>query len=193
MGTMRRFASVARRIAILFFPLVIGGSVRHASAQFPGSILDQAYLNIQIEPQQTIEWCWVASARMVATYFNKKTPPQCAMLQAQYGAPCCSNPGLCTVPGHIAQVQQLIQSFGLHASQMGPPVNGYALLSLFKNGHPIVIHLAMGHFVVASGIRVVATPAGPLGIVRILDPYYGAQDVPLPQLYTQWDAGVYVF
>jgi hypothetical protein len=90
---------------------------------------------------------------MVATYYNKQTPPQCAMLQQQYSAPRCANPQLCTVPGHISQVQQLIQSYGLQASFIGPPTNGYVLLELFKQGHPLVIHLVQGHFVVASGSR----------------------------------------
>jgi ABC-type bacteriocin/lantibiotic exporter with double-glycine peptidase domain len=161
-------------------------------AQVPSQVLDQAYLPIQIEPQQTLEWCWVASARMVARYFSKQTPSQCAMLQEQYGAPCCADPQSCTVPGSIFQVQQLIRSFGLKASLIGPPTNGYVLLALFKQNHPIVIHLVQGHFAVASGIKVVATPAGPLGIVHILDPFYGIQDVPLPTLYQQWDGAVYV-
>jgi Papain-like cysteine protease AvrRpt2 len=166
--------------------------LNRAEAQVPGQVLDQAYLPIQIEPQQTLEWCWVASARMVANYFSKQTPPQCAMLQEQYDAPCCANPQLCTVPGSIYQVQQLIQNFGLRASLVGPPTNGYDLLALFKQNHPIVIHLVQGHFAVASGIKVVATPSGPLGIVRILDPLFGVQDVPLPNLYQQWDGAVYV-
>jgi hypothetical protein len=188
-----KFSRLCRFVLMSAVGLVaIGGFPAEAEAQVPGSVLDQAYLPIQIEPQQTLEWCWVASARMVATYYNKQTPPQCAMLQSQYGAPCCGNPQLCTVPGSIYQVQQLIQSFGLQASLVGPPTNGYVMLAWFKQGHPIVIHLAEGHFVVASGIKVVATPQGPLGIVRILDPFFGQQDVPLPVLYQQWDAAVYV-
>ncbi len=185
--------SVCGALLLCWAFFTVGAPFTEAEAQLPGHILDQAYLDIQIEPQETLVWCWVASARMVATYYNKKTPPQCAMLQQQYGAPCCTNPQFCTVPGHITQIQQLIQSFGLHASVLGPPSNGYVLLSLFKKGHPVVIHLVQGHFAVASGIKVVATPMGPLGIVRVLDPFYGVQDVPLPTLLAQWDAALYVY
>jgi hypothetical protein len=32
-----------------------------------------------------------------------------------------------------------------------------------------------------------------LGIAHVLDPYFGIQDVPLPQLYQQWDAALYVY
>jgi hypothetical protein len=181
-----------RTLVLTLALLVAGVPFSTAKAQLPGQILEQAYLNIKIEPQQTMEWCWVASARMVATYYNRETPPQCAMLHQQYGAPCCANPQLCTVPGHITQIQQLIQSFGLHVSMLGPPTNGYVLLNLFEQGHPVVIHLIQGHFAVASGIKVVATPMGPLGIVRILDPFYGVKDVPLPILLSQWDAAIYV-
>lgn len=164
-----------------------------SNAQFPGQILAQAYVPVPYERQQTLVWCWVASARMVAAHFNRQVPPQCDMLQRQYGAPCCANPQLCARSGHITEIQRLIESFGLRASQIGPPANGYVLLDLFQRGRPVVIHLVQGHFAVAAGIKVVATPGGPLGIVRVLDPYYGIQDVPLPTLVSQWDAAVYVY
>jgi ABC-type bacteriocin/lantibiotic exporter with double-glycine peptidase domain len=185
-------ASAAKLLRLVALASLIGFGGFSSAAE--AQILDQAYVSVPYEQQQTMEWCWVASARMVASYYNKATPPQCAMLQAQYGAPCCMNPGqMCTVPGTIWQIQQLIQSFGLKTSMIGPPTNGYVLLNLFKQGRPIVIHLAQGHFVVAAGIKVVQSQIGPLGIVRILDPFFGVQDVPLPDLYTQWDAAVYVF
>jgi hypothetical protein len=187
-----------RRMLLLVFLLIMAaGSLSKSEAQVPpGPVLDQAYLPIQIEPQQTLAWCWVASARMIANYYNKQTPPQCMMLQEQYGAPCCANPGqVCTQDGTIYQVQQLIQTFGLQASMIGRPANGLEILNWFKQGHPIVLHViinGLGHFVVASGMQVVQTPGGQLGIVRILDPFFGPQEVPLPQLYQMWDAAVYV-
>lgn len=185
-------------VALVFgFALVLIGLPFSASkAQFPpppGAVLDQAYINVPYEPQQTLVWCWVASARMVARYFNRQAPSQCEMLQQQYGAPCCSNPQFCWRGGYINEIQQLIGNFGLHYSAMGPPTDGYSLLALFRQGRPVVIHLRQGHFAVASGIRVMATPMGPLGVVRVLDPFYGIQDVNLPILYSQWDAGLYVY
>jgi hypothetical protein len=168
------------------------GSVCFRPNQADAQVLAQAFLQIPYEAQQTSEWCWVASAKMVASYFNINTPSQCEMLERAYGAPCCENPGLCTVPGSIFQVQQLIQGFGLQTSQLGRPANGYVLLNLFQNNHPVVIHLVQGHFSVLSGIQVVATPQGPLGMVHVLDPFYGEQDVSLPVLYQSWDLAVYV-
>lgn len=180
-----RFFVVAVSLAIVGF---------RAPAYSQGRILDQAHVPVQIEPQQTQVWCWVASARMVATYFNKAAPPQCEMLHQQYGAPCCLNPPQCTRPGTIWEIQQLIRSFGLRASEIGPPANGYVLLNIFRQGRPIVLHLRQGHFVVAAGITVVADAWGqPLGIVRILDPYFGPYEKSLPELLLDWDAAVYVY
>lgn len=138
-------------------------------------------------------WCWVAAARMVARYYNVQTPPQCAMLQGQYRAPCCSNPALCTRPGYIGEIQGLIASFGLQYSALGPPTDGWTLLSIFKSGRPVVLYVDNSHFVVASGMKVVATRSGPLGIVRILDPFKGIYEEPLTSLYQRWGAALYVY
>ena len=175
--------------------VALASAIGLPASTFPvnAQILDQAYVNVPFEKQKTIVWCWAAAARMVARYYNAEAPSQCEMLEQRYGAPCCVNPyNVCTVPGSIWQIQDLIQSFGLTASTIGPPANGYVLLNLFKQGRPIVIHLVQGHFVVAAGIKVVESPMGPLGIVRILDPFYGIREMPLPELYMQWDAAVYV-
>ena len=169
--------------------ITTGAVAPNAHAQ----IIDQAYVNVPYEKQDTIVWCWAAVARMVARYYNVAAPSQCSMLEARYGLPCCNNPGnICTQIGSIWQIQDLIQGFGLQTSSLGPPSNGWALLNIFKSGRPVVIHLVQGHFVVAAGMRVIATPQGPLGIVRILDPYYGVSDIPLPQLYAQWDVALYI-
>ena len=74
-------------------------------------VLDQAYIDVPFERQDTQVWCWVAAARMVALYYNVRVPSQCEMLQAQYGAPCCGNPVFCMRPGHITEIQALIASF----------------------------------------------------------------------------------
>jgi len=189
-----KYTPFARAKGLLFGVtlLVCYANFLPSNAQQVGQILSQVDLGIQIEPQQTLEWCWVASARMIATHYNRRVPPQCDMLQQQYGAPCCSNPALCTVPGSIWQVQQLIGSFGLRYSQVSRPASPNEMLALFNQGHPIVIHLVQGHFVVASGMKMVVTPVGTLGIVHILDPFYGVQDISLPNLYSMWDAGLYV-
>lgn len=173
--------------------LFVGGNSKRAFGQLPGQVLDQAYLNVPYERQQTIVWCWVAAAKMVAQYYNVQTPPQCGMLQAQYNAPCCSNPALCTRPGLITEIQALIASFGLRYSTIGPPSDGWTLLSIFKQGRPVVLYVNQSHFVVASGMKVVATPQGPLGVVRILDPYAGPYEEPLPSLYPRWGASLYVY
>jgi hypothetical protein len=179
--------------ALAIMAILAAGLPRTAGAQFNGPVLDQAYLNVPFERQDTLVWCWVAAAKMVARYYNVQTPSQCQMLQAQYRAPCCSNPAMCTRPGYITEIQALIASFGLRFSQLGPPTDGWSLLSLFKRGSPVVLYVNNSHFVVASGMRVVGTHGGPVGVVRILDPYSGPYEEPLPSLYQRWGAALYVF
>lgn len=168
-------------------------SIREEPLQYWGPpVLDEAYLPVPFEQQETVVWCWVAAARMVARYFNVQAPTQCAMLEQQYRAPCCSNPGQCTRGGYITEIQALIASFGLQMTTLGPPTDGWTLLSIFKRGLPVVLYIDNSHFVVASGMRVIGTRTGPVGIVRILDPYRGPFEIDLPSLYQRWGAAVYV-
>lgn len=156
-------------------------------------VLDQAYINVPFEAQNTQVWCWVAAARMVALYYNVNVPSQCEMLQAQYGAPCCGNPAQCMRPGHITEIQTLIASFGLRYSALGGAPDGWTLLALFKQGQPVVLYVNDSHFVVASGIRVVASPYGPIGYVRVLDPYFGIYEEAVPALFARTGGAIYVF
>lgn len=192
MGLHRRWLSNLTLCFVVTLSAAIASD--RAYAQYPNnSVIDQAYLNVPFDRQETLVWCWVASARMVARYYNISTPSQCRMLEQQYGAPCCSQPGLCTRPGHITEIQALIGSFGLRYSQVAPRVDGWTLLNLFKQGHPVVLHVDNSHFVVATGMKVVQSAYGPLGIVRISDPFRGVHEQDLPSLYTRWDFAVYVF
>lgn len=145
--------------------------------------------------QQTMVWCWVAAAKMVAEFYgHRPVPDQCSMLQMQYGAPCCQNPQLCSRPGHITEVQALIGRFGGRFSTISPPANGFALYDILRQG-PIVMHTRQGagHFVIATGMRVVPSPIGPLGRVSINDPFFGQYEVDFPSLMQAWTAALVVY
>ncbi|MBV9994447.1 MAG: hypothetical protein JO127_04460 [Caulobacteraceae bacterium] len=158
----------------------------------PETVVAQASLAVPYRPQATLRWAWVASAQMVAQYYKKDTPSQCAMLQKAYDAPCCTDSGACDVPGTVAQVQSIIKDLGLSYSMVDRPPSQAELLSLINSGQPLLIHFRMGHFAVISGMRVVDTPTGRLGIVHLLDPHFGEGDVELPSLYPQWDVAMSV-
>ena len=156
-------------------------------------ILDQAYVDVPYDRQNTAVWCWVAAARMIALYYNVNVPSQCQMLQAQYGAPCCANPAQCMRGGYINEIQALISSFGLRHSALGGAPDGWTLLALFKQGRPVVLYVDSSHFVVASGIRVVASAYGPVGMVRVLDPYVGIYEESVPSLFARTNGALYVY
>jgi hypothetical protein len=191
------FAWLARRwrALVLSFALLcpLTTTTSAAQPQAFGQVLDQVYLNVPYQRQNTQVWCWVAAAQMVAQYYNVRTPSQCEMLSAQYGAPCCQNPAYCTRPGYMQEIQALIANFGLRYSAMGPPTDGWSLLRIFKSGSPVVLYVNNSHFVVADGMKVVSTPNGPLGIVRILDPYVGIYEEDLPSLWRRWGASIYIY
>lgn len=147
--------------------------------------------DVPLHSQDTMVWCWVAVAQMIANYYGQNAPSQCEMLQEQYRAPCCSNPQACMRGGHIQEIRALIRKFGGRPSGVAPPANGFVLYDALRRG-PIVLHTTQGagHFVVATGMRVVPSPIGPLGIVSINDPYYGVYEVEFPKLASIWTAAV---
>lgn len=175
-----------------------------ATNQPPPSVPDQQGDNDKFPPirhavpfhrQQTMVWCWVAAAKMVAEFYGRRpVPDQCTMLQMQYGAPCCQNPGWCSRGGHITEIQALLARFGGRYSGLAAPADGYALYNALKRG-PIVMHTRQGagHFVVATGMRIITTASGPLGMVSINDPFVGKYEVAFPDLMQTWDLALVVY
>lgn len=185
------------KIALCLLILICASPGNAQSAYQPGFDYSQfppIRHSVPFYRQDTMVWCWVAAAKMVADYFNWGTPSQCEMLEMQYGAPCCVHPAYCHRPGHINEIQALVQRFGGRASIVSPPANGFMLYDALRRG-PLVLHTVQGggHFVVAVGMRVVPSPWGPLGIVSINDPFVGRYDIEFPRLLAQWDAALVIY
>ena len=153
-----------------------------ATAQFySGPTIDEVQLRVPFVRQDTLVWCWVASAKMVAEALGHQTPSQCHMLQQQYGAPCCSQPWLCNRPGHITEIQSLISSFGLSLTELSTFGTAQGIFDTLRETRaPIVAWVDQSHFVVITGMKVVPSAFGPLGIVRINDPIRGRFDQQWP-------------
>lgn len=198
--TERKNVMNIRIPAVMLVMSVIGLLVTPGAAQFGMPPFDyRSYPpiihRVPFHAQETMVWCWVASAKMVAEFHARKpVPPQCEMLQLAYGAPCCGNPDVCSRAGHISEIQGLIQRFGGRVSGVSPPANGFVLYNALKRG-PIVMHTRQGagHFVVAVGMRVIPTQFGPLGVVAINDPFVGQYELDFPSLMQIWDAALVVY
>lgn len=146
-----------------------------------GPVTDRVQYTVPFHRQDTLVWCWVASAKMVVEALGKRAPTQCEMLRKVYGAPCCSNPQLCFRGGHITEIQNLISTFGLSATEIETSGDGFSFFNDLKDsGAPLVAWVDGSHFVVITGMRIVPSAAGPWGIVRIHDPIRGRFDQDWP-------------
>jgi len=151
--------------------------------------------DVPFHRQQTMVWCWVAVAKMIAEFYGKQpVPDQCRMLQIQYGAPCCDAPELCARPGYLAEIQALVSRFGGRMSELAAPTNAFVLYEAMRRG-PIIMHTRQGsgHVVVTTGIRIERSPIGPLAMVSINDPFFGRYEVDFPQLMQVWTAALVVY
>lgn len=153
----------------------------HSQPFWQGPVIDQVQLSAPFHRQDTIVWCWVASAKMVVESLGRRAPTQCKMLQQVYGAPCCAQPQLCARGGHIVEIQNLIARFGFSLSEISTFGDAFQVFNLLRETRaPIVAWVDGSHFVVITGMRIVPSQVGPWGIVRIHDPIRGRFDQDWP-------------
>jgi hypothetical protein len=180
-------------ISIYLCVISIWPSFSNAQQFYTGPVLDEVQLRVPFVRQDTLVWCWVASAKMVAEALGRKTPSQCEMLQQQYGAPCCTQPWLCNRPGYITEIQALIENFGFSLTELSTYGTAQDIFdALRETSSPIVAWVDRSHFVVITGMKVVPSAFGPLGIVRINDPIRGRFDQDWPTFARRLGAVLYV-
>ncbi|WP_372422933.1 papain-like cysteine protease family protein [Salinarimonas chemoclinalis] len=179
--TFRSWATAVRALVLLSCVLAVAGTRGgEARAQV---LVDSVHLSVPYHRQDTVVWCWVASAKMAAETVGLPTPSQCQMLELAYGAPCCRRPDLCLRPGHISEISRLVGMFGgrigtLEISRWAPDF----ITHLRRTGRPIVAHVDGSHFVVITGMDVYQTPNGGWAVVSYHDPLVAPgmkQDWPL--------------
>jgi hypothetical protein len=158
-------------LAILSFPV-------GAQPFWQGPVIDEVQVKAPFYSQNTLAWCWVASAKMVVEALGETAPNQCVMLEQVYGYPCCSQPWACNRPGYIAEIANLINKFGYSMSTLVISGNGYQIFNLLRTSNaPLVAWVDKSHFVVITGMKIVPSQYGPWeGIVRVHDPIRGRFD-----------------
>lgn len=181
-------------VALLFSSalLFLAGESR-AQPFWQGPVIDEVQIGVPYHRQDTLVWCWVASAKMVVESLGEDAPSQCEMLQQVYGAPCCSHPWLCAKGGYITEIQNLIATFGFSLTEISTFGDGFQIFDILeKTGAPIVAYVDGSHFVVITGMKVVPSQLGPWGIARIHDPIRGRFDQDWPTLASRLGAILYV-
>lgn len=180
-------------VAALFALMVLSASPSLGQPFWQGPVIDEVHLSVPFHRQDTLVWCWVASAKMVVEAIGEKAPSQCQMLQEVYGAPCCTQPWLCERAGHIVEIQNLIGTFGLSLSEISTFGDGFQILEILRETRaPVVAWVDGSHFVVITGMKVVPSQIGPWGIVRIHDPIRGRFDQDWPAFARRLGAILYV-
>lgn len=193
MVTNCRWFRVWARIAALFSLMGLSVSPSLGQPFWQGPVIDEVQLRVPFHRQDTLVWCWVASAKMVVEAIGQRAPTQCQMLEQVYGAPCCTQPWLCARGGHIVEIQNLIGTFGYSLSEMSTFGDGFQILKILKETKaPIVAWVDGSHFVVIAGMKVVLSQNGPWGIVRVYDPIRGRFDQDWPVFSRRLGAILYV-
>lgn len=173
----RRFFAVAAIVALCGMATTFNPTSAYGQQFWQGPVIDEVQLDVPYHAQDTLVWCWVASAKMVVEALGEPAPSQCQMLQEVYGAPCCANPQLCARPGYITEIQNLIAKFGYSLSGISMFGDGFQIFRLLREtGAPLVAWVDGSHFVVITGMKIVPSQFGPWGIVRVYDPFRGRFD-----------------
>lgn len=202
--TMRRSCPLSRWIPQLLIQstavglllcaalLLFAGNSR-AQPFWQGPVIDEVQIRVPFHRQDTLVWCWVASAKMVVESLGEHAPSQCEMLQQAYGAPCCSNWRLCERGGYITEIQSLIATFGFSLTEISTYGDGFQIFEILRQtGAPIVAWVDGSHFVVITGMKFAPSQVGPWGIVRIHDPIRGRFDQDWPVFAQRLGAILYV-
>jgi hypothetical protein len=95
--------------------------------------------------------------------------------------------------GHITEISNLIARFGFSLTRLAGGGDGFQILGILKEtGAPIVAYVDNSHYVVITGMKVVESPYGPWGIVRVNDPIRGRADYDWPAFAQRLGAILYV-
>ena len=183
------------RTLALFSILIVGLFPLPSVGQqfYQGPVLDEIQLRVPFYTQDTLVWCWVASAKMMVEALGSDAPSQCEMLQDVYGAPCCSQPLMCARGGYLQEIQNLIGHFGYTLTSLSSYGDGFQIFEILRRtGAPIVAYVDRSHFVVITGMKIVPSQLGPWGIVRINDPIRGRFDQDWPVFARRLGAILYV-
>lgn len=129
---------------------------------------------VPLHRQDTLVWCWVATAKMLIEALNRSpAPSQCELLSMQYQVPCCMDARICFRVGHIAEISNLLKNFSNRGSRLDFMTTAEKFYEMIRL-NPIVINTKEGggHFVVATGMRYENSK----WIVSINDPYKGSYE-----------------
>lgn len=133
-------------------------------------------LPVPLVRQQTQVWCWAATSEMIFRYYSLPIT-QCQLVSVYLNQECCTGNPFCAVPsGTMDTIQRGLFLVGGVRSTWAPgPLSFDQVAAEIDAGRPIMIGYRgsfSGHVVMLTGY------ARATRYVKILDPYYGAFDVP---------------
>ena len=155
----------------------------------------QRVLEVRPHRQNTLVWCWAASAAAAIEYETGRPIEDCQVLAAYDRAlggsgPCCVNPAPCLRGGRPGEIESILTSvFGVEQSSQPTPASFEEIEKHIGDGHPLIVWLwrdqFSAHVVVIAGYSL----SGPS--VLVLDPLQGSLWVPYAVLRANWMTGVW--
>lgn len=151
-------------------------------------------LDIRPHRQNTLVWCWGASAAMVVEYMTGQKIEDCEVLSdydRQLGGigNCCGGNSSClrgAIPGEIENI--LGQIYDIDSLPQPNPITYDEIVNQIDNGKPIIIWLWRSP--VSAHVVVIAGYSNPNTVV-IIDPMSGRRNVPYSVLLANWQTGMW--
>ena len=152
----------------------------------------QRILPVPLKLQNTLVWCWAASAAMVIEYETRQPIIDCQVLDAYARAMgrsggCCQFPARCMRGAIPGEIEQILLGHGINMRSQQFPAPLHEVQQHLNRGHPLIIWLwrtpNSAHVVTIVGYRGSA--------LLVHDPMQGAVWVQDQVLRANWLTGVW--
>jgi hypothetical protein len=133
-------------------------------------------LKVPWYPSAELEWCWAASAQMLACFFQGSLTDQCKFANLLFsGQDCCASPSACNQPIDLNEVTKLFESFDKSATFLSNPIEFEDIQTEISAGRPVQVGYQWSdqsnHVAVIAGVS--QDNVGSLVYVNDPDPQFG--------------------
>lgn len=132
------------KLFILSFVGVLGSVLYSGCCNCPGDCTNLSSVSVQLRPQETDNWCWLANTQMIHEFFGHSIS-QCDLANTQLGkGNCCDNKGAASCPktddcNSAGTTEVAIQSLNYTLTKETSPLSWDEIRNeIFCNKRPLV-------------------------------------------------------